>query len=81
MGKELESIYETIEKKYGKIGLYRLVVKTKISKNRAKEIEDDPELISLVKKNIVELGFVYIEPQRSKSRFARLASFIRRRKR
>ncbi len=79
MGKELLTIYKTIEERYGKIGLYRLVVKTKISKSRAENIQDTPELISLVKRSIEELGLDYVEPTKSKSRLNRIRNFIRRR--
>ncbi|RMG32456.1 MAG: hypothetical protein D6732_13440 [Methanobacteriota archaeon] len=78
MGKELEQIYNSIEQQYGKIGLYRLIVKTKISKSRATSIDDTPEVISLVKRSIDELGFEFVEPTKSKSRFMRLRNFIRR---
>ncbi len=78
MGKELMAIYQSIEEQYGKIGLYRLVVKTKISKSKAKNSPDTPELIDLVKRSVETLGFNYIEPTKSKSRLKRIRDLIRR---
>lgn len=56
MGNKLVEIYEHVRQKYGKIGVYRLVVKSRISESAARVMEDTPENIAKLHSIADELG-------------------------
>ncbi len=55
MGKIIEEMYNEIEQKYGTIALYRLIVRTRISRSEARAIEDSPENLVRIDKALKEL--------------------------
>ena len=78
MGKQLKAIYNEIKEKYGQIGLYRLVVKVKISPKEVEKIPDDPDVIHLVISAIEELGLSTDMGIKAKKRKGFLSRLFRR---
>ena len=68
MGKKIKAIYDEVFENYGHIGLYRLVVRVKISPEMAETVDDDDETIATVIKAIEELGLVTNYGTHSKKR-------------
>ncbi len=78
MGKKLAEMYNHIKANNGEIGLYRLIVKTRISPEFAQQLEDSEENINLVQKAIEDLGFTYTKAEERKTRRSFLQRFFRR---
>ncbi len=72
-------IYDNVRKKYGKIGVYRLVVKSRISENIALEMDDTPENIANLQNIAKELGMT-INTEVVKKRRHILSRLLRRKK-
>lgn len=56
LGQKIEIIYKNVLSKYGQIGVYRLIVKSRISEEEALRIEDTDVNIAMVKGFAEELG-------------------------
>lgn len=80
MGNELVKMYEKIREDYGEIGMFRLVVKTRISPDFARDLDDNEQNIATVKKAIKDLGFTYTKGEERKIRKGFLSRFFRRNK-
>ena len=50
------NIYQQVRKSYGNIGVYRLIVKSKVSEEAAFKLDDTPENIAKIKQYAEELG-------------------------
>jgi len=80
MGDELVKMYEKIREDYGEIGMFRLIVKTRISRDFAMDLEDSEQNIATVQKAIKGLGFAYTKGEERKTRRGFLSRFFRRNK-
>ncbi|MCE7737065.1 MAG: hypothetical protein GPJ54_19420 [Candidatus Heimdallarchaeota archaeon] len=78
IGKQLSEMYKKVKLHHGEIGLYRVIVKTKISKELAQELEDNEFNIEKVKNALSKLGLDLAEQTQVRSRLGRLRKLFRR---
>ena len=58
MGEKIAEVYKNVHHKYGQIGVYRLIVKSRITEEEALRMEDNEDNIIRIKGFVEELGMI-----------------------
>ena len=82
MGKELQRMYDEVKEQFGEISLYRLILRTKITYSKAKELPDSEENLSLVKSALdnLEITLSHLEKQKQEKKERWWKRLLRRRR-
>ncbi len=66
MGNQLYQIFQDVKDQHGEIELYRLILRTKITLTKSKELPDTDENIERVKQALKELGLTISQLEKRK---------------